>query len=208
MPKLKLTYFDFDGGRGEPVRLTLVLGNVPFEDDRVSFDQFRSVQSQMPFGALPVLFVDGVPVAQSNAICRYVGKMTDLYPSDPWQAALCDEVLDTVEEVNVHIGATIQLSDEDKKSQRLKLVAEVLPVFLAGLEKKLKAAGGEYFSNQRLTVADLKSSDTVRWLASGMLDHIPPDFVEKVAPTLSRQAENIRNDPRIVAYYESRKKTK
>ena len=35
MAKLKLIYFDFDGGRGEPARLALSIGGVPFKDDRV-----------------------------------------------------------------------------------------------------------------------------------------------------------------------------
>ena len=35
MAKLKLTYFDFHGGRGEPARLALSIGGIAFEDDRV-----------------------------------------------------------------------------------------------------------------------------------------------------------------------------
>ena len=31
MAKLKLSYFDFHGGRGEPARLALSMGGVPFE---------------------------------------------------------------------------------------------------------------------------------------------------------------------------------
>jgi hypothetical protein len=31
MAKLKLTYFDFHGGRGEPARLALSIGELPFE---------------------------------------------------------------------------------------------------------------------------------------------------------------------------------
>ena len=31
MPKLKLTYFDFHGGRGEPAKLALSIGGIPFE---------------------------------------------------------------------------------------------------------------------------------------------------------------------------------
>ena len=31
MPKLKLTYFDFHGGRGEPPRLALSIGGIPFD---------------------------------------------------------------------------------------------------------------------------------------------------------------------------------
>ena len=35
MSKLKLTYFDFHGGRGKPARLALSIGGIPFENDRV-----------------------------------------------------------------------------------------------------------------------------------------------------------------------------
>jgi glutathione S-transferase len=90
MAKIKLTYFDFHGGRGEPARLALSMGGVPFEDDRVLPSEWQQRKPNTPFGALPVLEVDGQRLAQSNAINRYVGKLTDLYPSDAWQAALCD----------------------------------------------------------------------------------------------------------------------
>ena len=36
MAKLKLTYFDFDGGRGEPARLALHIGGIEFEDHRIA----------------------------------------------------------------------------------------------------------------------------------------------------------------------------
>jgi glutathione S-transferase len=50
-----------------------------------------------------VLEVDGQNLAQSNAINRYVGKFVDLYPSDPWQAALCDEAMEAVEDITTKI---------------------------------------------------------------------------------------------------------
>jgi hypothetical protein len=31
MAKLKLSYFDFHGGRGEPARLALSMGGIPFD---------------------------------------------------------------------------------------------------------------------------------------------------------------------------------
>lgn len=205
MAKLRLTYFDFDGGRGEAARLALVLGNVPFEDDRVSRERWSQIKSQQPFGALPVLYVDGVALAQSNAICRYVGKLTDLYPSDPWQAAICDQVMETVEDVTVQIGATIPLSDEEKKTKRAALVAETIPMFLSGLEKILKSGGGTFFASNRLTVADFRVYDLVQWLKSGILDHIPADLTDRVVPMLVKHMEMVKNEPRVKAYYEKRK---
>lgn len=205
MPKLKLTYFDFDGGRGEAARLALVMGNVPFEDDRVSRERWPSIKAQQPFGALPVLYVDGAPLAQSNAISRYVGKLTDLYPSDPWQAAICDQTMETVEDLTVQIGSTISLSDEEKKAKRQALVAENIPVFLSGLEKILKSNGGTFFANNRITVADLRVCDLVQWLKSGVLDHIPADLTDRVAPLLVKHMDMVKNEPRIKSYYDKRK---
>ena len=96
MPKLKLIYFDFHGGRGEPARLALSMRGIPFEDDRVSPSDWERRKPNTPFGGLPVLEVDGQTLAQSNAINRYVGKITDLYPTDAWQAAFCDEAMEAV----------------------------------------------------------------------------------------------------------------
>ena len=91
MAKLKLTYFDFHGGRGEPARIALSMGGIPFEDERVKGADWERRKPGTPFGALPLLEKDGEILAQSNAINRYVGRLTNLYPSDPWQAALCDD---------------------------------------------------------------------------------------------------------------------
>jgi glutathione S-transferase len=90
----KLTYFDFDGGRGEAARLAFAIGGVSFIDDRVPFAAWKDRKPHTPFGGLPVLEVDGRSVAQSNGINRYVGKLVGLYPADPWQAARCDEAMD------------------------------------------------------------------------------------------------------------------
>jgi glutathione S-transferase len=59
MAKLKLTYFDFHSGRGEPARLALSMGGIPFEDDRVPPSNWQRRKPDTPFGALPVLEVDG-----------------------------------------------------------------------------------------------------------------------------------------------------
>jgi glutathione S-transferase len=56
---LKLTYFDFHGGRGEPARLALSIGGITFEDDRVPFSDWERRKPDTPFGALPLLERDG-----------------------------------------------------------------------------------------------------------------------------------------------------
>ncbi|MGH7900003.1 MAG: glutathione S-transferase [Candidatus Binatia bacterium] len=201
MAKLKLTYFDFHGGRGEPARLALAIGGIAFEDDRVAFAEWGRRKASTPFGALPVLEVDGEIVAQSNAINRYVGKLADLYPADPWQAALCDEVMDAVEEIGRTIEATFDLPEEEKRTRRQALVDGPITLYLTRLERRLEAQGGGYFAGDRLSVADLKVFVWIRHLGSGKLDHVPSDIVDRFARKLVEHCERIKNHPAVTAYY-------
>ncbi|MGE3395202.1 MAG: glutathione S-transferase family protein [Steroidobacteraceae bacterium] len=204
MPRLVLTYFDFDGSRGETARLAMHLGGVAFEDRRIARQDWAAMRDRFPFQALPVLEADGKMIAQSNAINRYVGKLAGLYPKDDWQAALADEVMDAVEDITTRIGNTIRLEGEAKKNAREALAAGPIPRFLEQLEARLKAGGGEWFVEKRLTVADLKCTIWVRWLKSGVIDHVPADIVDKHAPLLSAHCERVRNHPKIAAYYAAR----
>ena len=206
MTKLTLTYFDFDGGRGEPARLALHVGGVAFEDHRIGMNEWPAYRNKTPFQAMPVLEVDGKSIAHSNTINRYVGKLAGLYPKDDWQAALCDEVMDAAEDIGTRIGGTMQMGADEKKKAREALSAGAIPRFIEQIEARLKAGGGEWFVEKRLTVADLKVFGLVRWLRSGALDHIPKDLVDRVAPTLVKHYERVASHPKVAAYYASRKK--
>ncbi len=205
MPRLKLTYFDFDGGRGEPARLALVLSGIEFEDRRIPLAEWESIRGSTPFHALPVLEVDGLHISQCNTINRYVGKLGDLYPADPLQAALCDEVMDAVEDISTKVAVTIQMEDgPEKKAARERLASGPIPLYLKGLGAQLQQRGAKYFADGRLTVADLKVFNWIRHLRSGALDHIPKDLPERTAPLLVAHFERLNADPRIAAYYERR----
>ncbi|MFZ6724906.1 glutathione S-transferase [Undibacterium sp. MH2W] len=201
MSQLKLTYFDVHGGRGEPVRLALAIGGIAFEDHRFSFAEFPEVRKTTPFGQVPTLEVDGVTVTQCDAMLRYAGKLAGLYPNDAFQALLCDEVMYVVEESIVRLGPTFRMTGEEQKAARLALVNGPMPVYLQWLEKQLLAHGGEYFADNRLTVADLKVFVDIRGLNSGRLDHVPTDLVEKVAPALNAHLQRISSLPTVQAYY-------
>lgn len=205
-PKLKLTYFDFDGGRGEPVRLALHLGGIPFEDHRIPGKEWPGLRDRMPFQAMPVLEVDGRAVTQSNSILRYAGKLAGLYPKDDLQALLCDEAMDAAEDIGTKISNTMALEGDAKKKAREALASGPIPRFLEQLQARLQAAGGEHFADKRLTVADLKVWGWIRWLRSGALDHVPKDLADRLAPQLVRHAERMAAHPKIAAYYAGRKK--
>jgi glutathione S-transferase len=204
MPKLKLTYFDFPGGRGEVARIAFAIGNVPFEDDRVKLADWPTRKSTTPFGRLPILEVDGREVAQSNGINRLVGKLTGLYPDDSFEAACCDEVMDAIEEITPKVDETIALPDEDKRRKRLELADGAISFYLRALADRLARRGGEWFADGRLTVADLKVFLWIRHLKSGKLDHVPTDLVDRVAPALVQHWNRVKSDPRVQAYYAAR----
>ena len=204
MDKLKLTYFDFSGGRAEPARLALHIGGIPFEDKRFAFGDFAEIRKTTPLNQVPTLHVNDVQVTQSDAITRYAGKLAGLYPEDDLQALFCDEVMDALEDINIKLGATFGLTGDALKHARKALTAEVLPRYLRWLQNQLEAHGGEFFADHRLTVADLKVFVMLRWFSSGKLDHIPADLVETVAPKLVAFSERIAAIPAIAEYYKLR----
>lgn len=206
MPKIVLTYFDFDGGRGEAARLIMQLGGIAFEDKRIAGKDWPAMRDKTPFQAMPVLEVDGKVITQSNAINRYLGKLAGLYPKDDWQAALADEVMDAAEDLTFKLGATMSMDDAAKKKAREQLAAGTIPRYLEQFQLRLRNAGGEYFADNRFTVADIKVFLVTRWLKSGALDHVPADLVDKHAPLLVQHLDRVKNHPKIKAYYESRKK--
>ena len=206
MTELKLSYFDIDGGRGEPARLAMYIGGIKFKDHRIKFDEWPLTKKQMPFHAIPVLTVDNETLTQSNTINRFVGKLANLYPSDSFQAALCDEVMDAVEDIAPKIVATFGIVDaEEKRIAREALASGPISFYLTKLQAYIQKREGDYFADNRLTVADLKVYVWVRHLRSGSLDYIPADLVDNTAPLLVQHQERIDNHPKIVSYYQSRK---
>jgi glutathione S-transferase len=206
MTSCKLTYFDFDGGRGEPIRIALHAGGIAFEDIRWSFPEFREKRQALRFQAVPVMEIDGELVTQSNALCRYVGRMAGLYPEDPLQALYCDEVLGALEDLNHHVVQTFGLEGVELRKAREALVSGRLTVFLKGFDELLTRGGGQYFANQCLTVADLKMFVQLRALRSGVLDHVPVDLVDQLAPALADFQTRIEQEPQVLAYYASIKR--
>ena len=206
MPKLVLTYFDLDQSRGEVARLAMYIAGVAFEDRRIPWKDWPALRDSMPFKAMPVLEVDGQVITQSNTINRYVGKLTGLYPRGDWEAALVDEVMAAIEDITVEIEETIVLEPKAKKKAREELSEGLLLRYLQQIDARLKRGGGEWFVENRLTVADLKCYVWIRSLKCQKSEYFPADLVDKNAPLLSRHLERVNNHPKIAAYYTARGK--
>lgn len=204
MSQLKLTYFDIDGGRGEAIRLILHWSNTPFEDFRFSFAEFADVRKGTPFGQVPTMEIDGEVITQTNALCRYFGKRAGLYPVDDYQALLCDEVMNAIEDATHKLVATFGLEGDALKSARESLSKGPLTIYLKWLETRLVKQGGEFFAGGQVSIADIKVCIWVRALTAGHLDHIPTSLVGEVAPSLLQHLKAMTEHPKFQSYYAER----
>ncbi|CCQ12571.1 glutathione S-transferase-like [Pseudoalteromonas luteoviolacea B = ATCC 29581] len=201
MSKPKVTYFDVNGGRAEPIRLAFFIGGIEFEDDRFPYADFAEVKKRTPLGQVPTLEMDGQIITQSNAITSYVGKLAGLYPNDDFQALLCEEIMCSIEDVTTRIVGTFGLDGEALKTAREKLLNDYLIPHLKWLESKL--SGNDYFIESRLTVADLKVMAHLGWMQSGMLEHIPNTAIAQHTPALNTYFSKLRQHPKITEYYQN-----
>ena len=176
--KLKLTYFPFPGRAGA-IRDVLNDNGVEFEDFHVAFADFPALKPSLPYGAMPVLEIDGTDYAQSNAILRYAGKLTGAYPEDPVAALMVDELLDAAEDVIGLLTPSMKEKDEEKKlAMRAALMAGPLPDLLALVEKRVaRNTESDFAVGAAKTVADYKLKHIISHLTSGIMDGVPKDVI-------------------------------
>jgi glutathione S-transferase len=192
-PTLRLRYFPFPGRAGA-IRDALRIGRIAFEDVHVPPDRFRELKAAgaLPFGSLPVLEVETasgtVTTAQSNAILRFVGRSTGLYPTDdPVRALKVDEALDLGEDLYHVIGPSIGEENVERRMVMRKVLAEeTLPRWGGYLERLLVANGRTGFVvGDSLTVADLKLYWIVDKLTNGSLDGVPKSVLDDYPTVLA-----------------------
>ncbi|KAF1335298.1 Glutathione s-transferase, partial [Globisporangium splendens] len=205
VPKLKLTYFPRPG-RGEPIRLALHIGGIPFEDERITPEELAVRKPSLPFNQLPVLEVDGDVIAQSLAILRYAGTLSGLYPTnDPVLAFKIDELFCLIDELHNVWGPSFREKDAEKQlSMRKVLAEETIPKFLGHLSKRVgeAASEGPYATGATFTVADLAISSLLNGLASGHMVGVPVTVVDPF-PHLLKVRDQVHAHPKVIEWYET-----
>ena len=202
---LILTYFDIKG-KAESSRIAFHAGGIQFTDLRLTrdqfFEQYKHDNDKCPTGQLPTLTVGSKVISQSASILRYAGKLSGLYPADALEALCVDEIIDLNDEIAVVISPSIKESDEAKKMEMRKTLAEkTLPIFLGALERKLELNGNTgFFVGGSLTICDIDVYIRLAWLNSGMLDGIPKGIVDQY-PLLSAFLHSTREHEVLVDYY-------
>jgi glutathione S-transferase len=207
LPKLKLVYFNIEGV-AESVRLALVLAKIPFEDERINFQDWPQLQSTMPYGQVPVLYVgdDDIPKTQSGAMLRWVATLNapekNLYPAEKlyeieeamglvadFTRAWMPSLYVSMRPQNFGYPEGFQSTDECKeitKALRNKFVETELPKYLKYLADMIDKNGGKFLCGDEPTIADCLAVPQLRGFSRGHIDHVPSDSLDV--------------EPRIVEY--------
>ena len=208
--KITLYYFKIPFWRAEVTRLSLYIGDIPFEDYRIEgddYDKFKKTgelpnKQIAPFKQLPVLDVDGKIFAQTGAIARFCGKLSGLYPkNDDYKAAMIDQIIEGAQDINY----LVTLSGRDKDPERKRIARDILaknhlPRWFKFLEKLLKQnTKSVYFVDNDLTIADLAIWRLLGWLKSGMLDGVPTTILDNYEH-LNKLREEIYKNPKVIKW--------
>ncbi|TMW59794.1 hypothetical protein Poli38472_004863 [Pythium oligandrum] len=201
-PTIKLIYFN-GAARAESIRLAFYIGNVPFEDVRLSFQEFGALKETFPYGQLPVLEVDGEVIAQSEALLRYAGRLSGLYPvNDPVAALKIDELLGSTDELKSKMIPSIHEQDPDKKKAlREELANAVIPRFLGFVDRRLTLLKKHaVFQRDALFIHELLINSFVSWMKSGVLDHIPVTVCDGYT-AVEELVTKVTNHPKVNEFY-------
>ena len=201
---IKIYYSHLPFWRAEVLRVSLFIKDIPFEDVRVSREEFIHMiktgflpnGKRSPFHQLPVMEVDGEIIGQTGAIARYCGKVSNLYADDKLKAAKIDQIIDAATDITNVVSPTIREKDEVKKMEDRKiLVNKLLPRWFRYLENLLLEDDSTWFV-EKMTIADIAMWRLLGWLTSGIIDGIPTSVVDEF-PKLKNIHHQVHTHPKV-----------
>ncbi|KAI9565907.1 hypothetical protein GHT06_009705 [Daphnia sinensis] len=202
MVHYKLIYFNLRG-RAELARLILQHQEIAFEDFRFEREDWPKYKAGTPFGQVPVLEVDGKPLAQSNAIARYLARQHGLAGQNDWEQSQADMYVDCIYDL---IGGTrpiIHETDKDKQKEMFqKFLQDVVNPHLQKVEQQLINNGSGFLVGKSITWADLAYYS----FFSPMMERLGEAILDST-PHLKKLVAHVGSIPQIKKYVETRPKT-
>ena len=201
---IKIYYSHLPFWRAEVLRVSLFIKDIPFEDVRVSREEFIHMiktgflpnGKRSPFHQLPVMEVDGEIIGQTGAVARYCGKISNLYADDMLKAAKIDQIIDAATDITNVVSPTIREKDEVKKIEDRKiLVNKLLPRWFRYLENLLLEDDSIWFV-EKMTIADIAMWRLLGWLTSGIIDGIPTSIIDDF-PKLKNIHHQVHTHPKV-----------
>ncbi|CAD5219443.1 unnamed protein product [Bursaphelenchus xylophilus] len=207
MPEYELLYFAAPG-RAETIRLMLHYAGIPFKDTRVDFKEWSELKKnkeRVPYEVLPVLFVDGVPLAESHAIYRYVAEITGLDGGpDPLERAFISQAHELcrgfADAAFPYIYVMMGFWDDDKDKSYNEVLLPNVEKHFPKILAQLKPSG--YFGKAGPTFVDFYWAEII-----GQYRQFCPELMAKY-PQFEKLRERINSLPQIQEYLKNRPETK
>jgi glutathione S-transferase len=193
----KLIYFPISG-RAEFVKLVFEDKGekyefVPYDGDKTKYGDV------LPFGQVPVLQIDGMNLAQTGTIVRYLSKKFGYYPQDIKEATRAEMILDGTFDLIQKYFQTIfakTLSPDEFHKQAI--------TWLGYFDKLLKQhKDGKEWYTSTFSFADLAvfhvTDVCVHYIGAEILSHVP---------ALKSHYERVGARPNIAAFVKSDRRGK
>ncbi|XP_041781621.1 glutathione S-transferase isoform X2 [Anopheles merus] len=198
MPDYKVYYFNVKA-LGEPLRFLLSYGNLPFDDVRITREEWPALKPTMPMGQMPVLEVDGKRVHQSLAMCRYVAKQINLAGDNPLEALQIDAIVDTINDFRLKIAIVAYEPDDMVKEKKMvTLNNEVIPFYLTKLNVIAKENNGHLVLGKP-TWADVYFAGILDYLNYLTKTNLLENF-----PNLQEVVQKVLDNENVKAYIAKR----
>ena len=137
----KLYYFNMMGGP-EVIRWIFAQAGVPFEDVRLTQEEWTVFKPKTPHGGLPVLEIDGKMLAGRGPIQRYLAEEYGLAGTTALENAEIASNYDVIEDLVHKIILYIHEKEAERKEElRKELVDKHFSKYLGIMEKKIVENG-------------------------------------------------------------------
>nr|CAD7197724.1 unnamed protein product [Timema douglasi] len=164
--------------------------------------QFREKEKEgvaTPFGKCPILEINGKPLHQSAAICRYLAKQFGLAGKDDWENLEIDMITDTITDFRIEFTKLHYETDEAAKTKKKEsLLKEYSPYYLSKFDEIIKNNEG-YFVGGKLTWVDIYFVGIIETLIA----ILEVDILEGY-PHIKALKESVLNTPNIKAWVDKR----
>ena len=200
MPTYKLYYFNARGG-AEIIRLIFAQAGVAYEDVRLTSEQWAEFKPRTPYGAMPVLEVDGKMLGGSQPIARYLAKQFGMAGEDDFSSAILDGAVDASNDIMIRLMYLFMEKDDEKKAAiKKELEEKVAPRALGGLEKLASAnnCADGWFYGPKMTYADIIFTQTMVWTLG-----FSPNILDKY-PALKKLKASVESSPNIAKWIKER----
>jgi len=209
--KIRVVYFD-GRGRAEGLRWLLTFAKVPFEDVRLSFEEWGKNKDQSPTQQLPLFECTNKEgktqkMVQSFAIARAIACWNNLAGKTPCEHGACDETVECLRGFAEPAGQAKFEKDETRKAEMMnKLKTETGPRIFGYLEKRITDNGKKFLVGDAYTYADILTACLIDGFK---LAKTKEEFEAVTAkyPNLFAMAAAVAETPEIKAWIAKRKET-